>query len=135
MKHKLSNNSHPVDFMAVFLPLEINLYSTPNIERPSFQMLAGWTNLKTIPAGVGLNGTCYKDYKPFNAHEIQQHLGLYILNGLDPAQEWKINCILRDKMRCTETIFAAAPLVQMQRKDIATTKFFACQNPAIETPS
>ena len=46
------------------------------------QQLAKWTNTKAMLAGAG--DTCYQDYKQFTAKEIQQHLGVYVLNGILP---------------------------------------------------
>jgi hypothetical protein len=36
-------------------------------------------------AGAGAGCKIYKDWAPFLAAEICQHLGLYILNGLSPS--------------------------------------------------
>ena len=41
--------------------------------------------MKASLASAGIDGTCYEEFKPFSVKEIRQHLGLYILQGLNPS--------------------------------------------------
>ena len=84
-EYNLTSCSHPDDFIALFLPLNVNLYSTEKNLPPTFQLLAKWTNLKATIADAGPNGSCYQGYKPLSALEFRQHMGLYIFNGLSPS--------------------------------------------------
>ena len=47
----------------------------------SVSTLQQWTNLKAMLA----EDDCYSDFKPFTLKEVQQHLGLMIINGLSPS--------------------------------------------------
>ena len=83
--HNLTSSSHPADFIALFLPLNVNLCDTAKNPLPTFQLLAEWKTLKANLADAGPNGSCYQDYKPFSELDLQQHMGLYIFNGLSPS--------------------------------------------------
>ena len=87
--HNITRCSHPDDFIALFLPLNGNPYSTSKNPLPTFQLLAKCTNLKATLADAGPDGSCYQEYNPFSELEIRQHMGLYIFNGLSPSTRFE----------------------------------------------
>ena len=44
-----------------------------------------WKNLKVELADAGKDGITYKYWKSFSAQEIQNHLGIYLIQGLLPS--------------------------------------------------
>jgi hypothetical protein len=84
-KHNLTKESHPTEFFKAFMPLKLNAYrNRDNAPYLSVAQCQQWTNLKALLANAGTDD-CYKDFVPFTVKEVQQQLGLYILNGLSPS--------------------------------------------------
>ena len=82
-KYKLSPETTPSEYLEIFLAAEKNPYTTKKEEFPSIKQFTKWTNAKALLAGAG--DTCYPQFKNFTTKEVQQHLGLYMLNGLAPS--------------------------------------------------
>lgn len=80
-KHNLSTKSEPQDWLRAFLPDD---YEAKKCGDKSFSMdkWCIYTNLKATLSNAGTPGHIYPDWKPFTPREIEQHIGLYILNGL-----------------------------------------------------
>jgi hypothetical protein len=89
-KHKLSSQSHPAEIIDVFVPFHTNKYNKTNRgEFPSIKAWTKYTNAKAILANVGQLGA-------FSMSEICQHLGVYILNGLNPSSSVDGGILLLD---------------------------------------
>ena len=43
--------------------------------------------MKAVQMGVGVQGGCYPSFVPFSYAEIEQFIGLYILQGLNPSPQ------------------------------------------------
>jgi Transposase IS4 len=81
-KHNLSVESQPQDWLEAFLPS----YRSPQ-ESGKFHTNA-WSKFTNMKAQFSYAGTkdCYPEYnKPFSPREIEQHIAIYILNGLSPS--------------------------------------------------
>jgi hypothetical protein len=133
-KHKLTIHSHPADFAEVFVPYQKNPYDGAD-EHPSFQALANYTNSKAIMLQAGKGGAVYPDFKPFAMHEIRQHLGLYVLNGLNPSPrvELKFRSSAQDELHGSDFVRNSfGPGAERRHRMFKT--FFAAQNPMIEAP-
>ena len=73
-EHNLDHTSMPHEWFEAFLP---------------FSLITQWatfTNIKASFQNAGEEGGPYTgEYKPFSPREIQQHLAVYILQGLSPS--------------------------------------------------
>ena len=101
-----------------------------------FTQLCWWTNLKATLTGAGQGGTCYTDFKPFMPSEIQQHMGLYILQGFAPSPqvEFKLKPQRVDRYNGNDFVFHSfGPNAECRHKHFKA--FLACQDPAIDPPS
>ena len=80
----LTPSSEPWEFAEAFIPL--NNVSNQALKKNyfSFENLSKWTNEKAWLAGM-------KDWKPFDAREIRQHFGFYVLHGLSPTPRVEYN--------------------------------------------
>jgi hypothetical protein len=78
------------------------------VEYPSFQTWTKYTNAKAMISQAGRGGTKYPDFKPFSMQEIRQHLGLYVLNGLNPlpgVEELKFRSSAHDDLHAICPLF------------------------------
>jgi hypothetical protein len=84
---------------------------------------------------AGKGGAVYPDFKPFSMHEICQHIGLYVLNGLNPspAVELKFRSSAQDELHGSDFVRNSfGP--SAERRHRMFKAFFAVQNPMIEAP-
>lgn len=124
-KHHLTKHSDPVEFMDAFFPIQ-NPYDANAF---SFAQITTYTNLKASVANAGKGGTCYQDFKPFTVKEIRQHLGLYVLNGLNPSPQ------LSQKFRTQGNDFVAFHMGQnAARKHRHFRAFLTLQDPRKDPP-
>jgi hypothetical protein len=134
-KHNLSIKSHPADYAEVFIPYRLNPYNNRDAEHPSVQTWTRYTNAKAMMSQAGEGGAVYQDFKPFSMHEIRQHLGLYIFNGLNPSPrvELKFRPSTQDELHGSDFIHNSfGP--RAERRHRMFKAFFAVQNPMIEPP-
>ena len=88
-KHHLNELSHPADWYRAFIP------ECPKKGDPNSSCIQKWcqfTNMKAELDFAGhteLGGLSYK-YIPFTPREIEQHLAMYIIQGLNPAPQLKM---------------------------------------------
>ncbi len=133
-KHKLSIHSHPADFAEVFVPYQKNPYAGA-VEHPSFQAWANYTHSKAIMSQAGKGGAVYPDFKSFAMHEIRQHIGLYVLNGLNPSPgvELKFRSSAQDELHGSDFVRNSFK-PNAERRHPMFKAFFAVQNLMIEPP-
>jgi hypothetical protein len=128
-KHKLTSQSHPSEILDVFVPFHTNTYNKTT--RGEFLSIEDWTkytNTKAILANAGQPGTIYPKFKPFTMSEIRQHLGLYILNGLNPSPsvEMKFKSALEDPVHGSDLCYNAfGPNARLRHKELKC--FFGVQ--------
>ena len=131
-KHKLNKDSHPAEFVEAFLPLRANKYknkdNTPYISLAEWQQ---WTNMKALLASAGTDD-CYKDFKPFTVKEIQQQLGLYILNGLSPSPTMDLKFDTDDEANFNHFVHSNMPNGLRRHRHFKA--FFAVQDPRKVVP-
>ena len=82
-KHNINQYTRPDEYARLFLPFKNNMVNGK--EMVSLELLTKWTNMKAIFAGAGPGGSCYREIHPFTVEEVQQHLGLYVFNGVAPS--------------------------------------------------
>ena len=58
-----------------------------------------WTNDKARSCNAGEGGSLYPTFKPFTVDEIQQHIGIYFLDGMNPSPniEFKFHSTKEEK--------------------------------------
>ena len=133
-KHNITPSTRPDEFVRLFLPFKKNMVDGK--EMVSLELFTKWTNMKAILAGAGEGGTCYRDFHPFTVEEIQQHLGLYVFNGVAPSPriELKFKPQRDDKVHGNDFI-ARSFGMNAERRHKHFKAFFATQNPVINPPS
>jgi hypothetical protein len=86
-KNKLTNQSHPLEWMDALLPLH------KKKDEPACVSIEEWTtftNLRAILANAGkVVYSAAGGIKPFTPNEIQNFIALYILQGLSPSPHVK----------------------------------------------
>jgi hypothetical protein len=132
-KHRLSTNSHVLRMSSCHTK-QTNT-TTRKFEHPSFQTWTRYTNAKAMMSQAGQGRAIYEDFKPFLMHEICQHLGLYIFNGLNPLPrvELKFQLSVQDELHGSyfvHNFFGA----RAERCHWMFKAFFAVQNPMIKPP-
>ena len=132
-KHNLTTSSQPEDYINILLPLKKNIHQGK--EYISFQQLKQWTNIKASLAGAGKDGVCYPDFKDFTEKEIQQHIGLYVFQGLCPSPriELKFNPQHRDKIHGNDFVYRSFG-ANAERRHRHFKAFFSCQDPRKDPP-
>ena len=90
-KHNLNEDSHPLDWLVAFL-------KKPNGRGTIFNDWISWTNANGILTNCGAVGGLYPTWKPFSIKEIQQFVGVYILDGLSisPQIQYKFKSQRQD---------------------------------------
>ena len=85
----LSVDSTPQDWFNAFLPLYDGRSCFPEREKAGClsHKWAMYTNKKAIQMGAGVQGGCYPTFIPFSYQEIEQFIGLYMLQGLNPSPQ------------------------------------------------
>ena len=88
-KNGLNVNSTPQDWLMAFLPLYDGTAQCPDTETNVCfsHKWAKFTNMKAVQMGAGVQGGCYPSFVPFTYNEIEQFIGLYTLQGLNPSPQ------------------------------------------------
>ena len=81
----LNGNSSPADWFQAFLPVFDGSCRRPWVSNTPFwtHKWANFLNVKAASMGAGVQGGMYSDFKPFSYEDIEKHLALYILQGLN----------------------------------------------------
>ena len=80
--NNLSMDSTPADWFHAFLP---SRRSAAEEKKFHSNMWCKFTNQKANIANAGVD--CYPDFKPFTPREIEKHLAVYFVNGLNPSPQ------------------------------------------------
>ena len=85
----LDGNSSPADWFQAFLPVFDGSCRRPWVSNTPFwtHKWANFLNVKAASMGAGVQGGMYPDFKPFSYEDIEKHLALYILQGLNPSPQ------------------------------------------------
>ena len=136
-KYRLTEKSHPHEFVEVFFPFRKNTKKSQNggadKEWLSIEQLTKWTNTKAIMNGAG--DQVYRDFKPFTIEEIRRHMGIYLLQGIAPSPrvELKFASQSNDPIHGNDFVNNSFG-TNAVRRHRQFKAFFAVQNPMIETP-
>ena len=87
--NNLDTNSSPADWFQAFLPIFDGSCHCPWVSNTPFwtHRWANYLNVKAVSMGAGVQGGLYPDFKPFSYEDIEKHLALYILQGLNPLPQ------------------------------------------------
>ena len=129
-KHKLTSDSHPVEFLEAFMPATNPVKSATGTHFSLFDAVT-WTNLKANLSHAG-TADCYHDWIDFSLKELKQHLGLLMLNGLSPSP--KIELMFDRDDEANFNPFAFANIGNAVRRHRMFRAFFAVQDPRKEVP-
>ena len=107
--NNLNGNSSPADWFQAFLPVFDGSCHHPWVSNTSFwtHKWANFLNMKAALMGAGVQGGMYPDFKPFSYEDIEKHLALYILQGLNlsPQVEQKFTSQANDPVQGNDLCF------------------------------
>ena len=85
----LDENSTPQEWFKAFLPIYDRGTNNPTHLKTQYwtHRWANYTNLKAVLLGAGVPGGIYPSFTPFSYQEMEQFVGLYILQGLNPSPQ------------------------------------------------
>ena len=125
--NNLDGNSSPADWFQAFLPVFDGSCGHPWVSNTPF-----WThkwenvlNVKAASMGAGVQGGMYPDFKPFSYGDIEKHLALYILQGLNPSPQVEQNLQVRQMTQYKGMIFVSMFLDPMLFIVIVTSRPFS----------
>ena len=59
----------------------------PFLQRSLTSKWTSYTNNKALLANADQEGDIYPDLKPFSNDELRNHIGVYMVHGLDPSPQ------------------------------------------------
>ena len=84
--HRKQFTCSPQDWFKAFLPIHDGSAKNPHQSNNCWtHRWAMFTNTKALSMGAGVEGGIYSTFQPFSYLEIEQFIGLYILQGLNPS--------------------------------------------------
>jgi hypothetical protein len=89
-QNKLTQESHPSDWINALLPLQKKAGASPSTV--SIDEWTSYTNLRAILMNAG-SSIYAGQFKPFTPQEIRRFLALYILQGLSPSPQIKMKFV------------------------------------------
>jgi hypothetical protein len=130
-EHKLTIRSSPAKFVEAFLPVSEMVHNT----KCSIERWCRYTNLKAMLSFAGEKNYPYPDFKPFTVAELQQHLALYVVNGLcpSPRAEMKFQPQSVDPINGNDFIFRSFAS-NAERRHRHFKAFFCMQDPRLIVP-
>ena len=133
-KHRLDENSHPADWLRSFLP---DVPPKGNQQSFSKKQLCQFTNMKAELDCAGdskQDGLGYK-FVNFTPSEIEQHLALYIIQGLNPSPQLasKAKPSSIEPLQGNDLICSRLGS-NFDRRHRQFRRYFACQHPYKPVP-
>jgi hypothetical protein len=144
-RYGLNKTSHPMDWFTVFMPMTPDMNwedpAVANVKGNCTTKFAvsnrtGYLNAKAMLCNAGAPGHIFAGkFKPFKNKDIQQMIGVYIINGLAPSPQ------LTQKMQSQvsqpthgNARIAAVLGTGWQQKHRSFRHFFASQDPLMAPP-
>ena len=119
-KHNITPWTRPDEYASLFLPFKNNMVNGK--EMVSLELFTKWTNMKVMLAGAGKGESCYREFHPFTVEEVQQHLGLYVFNGVAPSSQIELKFKQQQLDKCMGTTSLHGHLVRMLSRGTGTSK-------------
>ena len=133
--NNLHAESSPQDWFKAFLPIHNGSVKNPHQSNNCWtHRWAMFTNTKALSRGAGVEGGIYSTFQPFSHLEIEQFIGLYILQGLNPSLkvDSKFHSQLDDPIQGNDLCYRVfGSNASKQHKQFKA--FFTVQDP-IKTP-
>jgi hypothetical protein len=136
-KHGLTKDSEPQDWYNAFLPI----YDGSCTQSRAFtecwtHKWAQFTNKRALLLGAGQPGSMYPTFKPFTHREMEQHMALYMIQGLNPSPQVDMKLVpqsidpIQGNDLCSSAFGPNAAVRHRQFK-----AFFCVQDPMKPVPS
>jgi len=133
-KHRLDENSQPAEWLRAFVP---DLPPKGSVKAFSKKEWCKYTNMKAELDCAGdktQDGLGYK-FNPFTPQEIEQHLSLYIFQGLHPSPQ----LIMKTRNQSVEPVQGNDLIANVlgnnfERRHRQFRRYFACQHPYKPVP-
>ena len=134
----LSVNAHPADWYKAFLPIYDGTCSQSQAFKSCFtHQWAQYTNNRALLVGAGTQGSMYPTFEAFSHRDIEKHLAIYIMQGLNPSPqvEMKIASQMDDPCQGNDLIYQTFGGEGGKLKHKHFKAFFCVQDPKKATPS
>ena len=133
-KYHLDEFSHPADWFRAFIP------ESPRKGDPNTSCVQKWcqfTNMKAELDFAGqkeFGGLSYK-FNPFTPREIEQHLAMYMIQGLNPSPQLKMKskCQSNEPIQGNDLIFRCIG-DNFDKRHKQFKRYFAVQHPYLPIP-
>lgn len=133
-KHRLDENSHPAEWLRAFIPDNPPKGSAESFSKKQW---CQYTNMKVELDCCGEKNQdgSGKKFDSFTPGEIEQHLSLYILQGLNPSPQ----LLMKAKPQSSEPVqgndlIATKFGTAFDRRHKQFRRYFACQHPYKPVP-
>ena len=133
-KHRLDENSHPADWLRSLVP---DVPPKGNQQSFSKKQLCQFTNMKAELDCAGNNNQDGLGYKfvNFTPSEIEQHLALYIIQGLNPSPQLAMKAKPNSMEPLQGNDLISSKLgSNFERRHRQFRRYFACQHPYKPVP-
>ena len=137
-KHNLTIESHPADWFKAFLPIYDGRCSQQQAFKDCFtHKWAQYTNNKALLVGAGSKGSMYPSFSGFSYRDIEKHLSLYMMQGLNPSPqvEQKISSQTDDPVGGNDLVYSSFGGEIGVRRHKEFKSFFCIQDPKKVAPS
>ena len=133
----LDENSTPQEWFKAFLPIYNGRTNNPTHSKTQYwtNRWANYRNLKAVLLGAGVPGGIYLSFTPFSYQEMEQFVGLYILQGLNPSPhvDMKLSSQNEDPIQGNDLryhMFGSNAVLQHKQ----FKAFFSVQDPSTAMP-
>ena len=134
-KHGLDEDSHPADWLQAFIPEHMKKGDSRSV------CISKWSQYSNMKAKLDfagnekLGGLSY-NFNEFTPREIEQHLSLYIAQGLSPSPQIKMKAKSQqaEPLQGNDLINTCMGF-NFERRHVQFKRYFAVQHPYLPVPS
>jgi hypothetical protein len=137
-KHKLTTHSEPQDWFKAFFPIYDGTCTQADANKLCFtHKWSNYLNTKAMMVGAGTGVGMYRNYKAFSYLDVEKHLALYFVNGLNPSPqvEMKMSHPVDDPIQGSEMCHTNMDGAAGVARHKEFKAFFCIQDPLKATPS
>jgi hypothetical protein len=138
LRRGLTVDSSPQDWFKAFLPIYDGTGTQAEAIKNCFtHKWASFLNTKAVMLGAGTGSGLYPTFKPFSHKDIEKHLALYFVNGLNPSPqvEMKICHQNDDPIQGSDLCYNSLGGSAGIKRHKHFKAFFCIQDPLRATPS
>lgn len=133
-KNNLTIDSEPQEWFRAFLPSTVTEMKTSGA-KVCVEKWAEYTNKRAYFMSAGQKGGIYPTWTPFSTREIEQHIAIYFLQGLNPSPQinMKFNSQQQDPVQGNDLVHRViGPGGVLRHKQFKC--FFTTQDPTKPVP-